>query len=60
MRPAEAWHARVVVKGPRVFGAEQLDKLCELPLAVLKATKKGVLGLLTPVHVILLTMVIFA
>ena len=54
MRPAEAWHARVVARGLRVFGAEQLDKLCELPLAVLKATKRGVLGLLTPVNALLL------
>ncbi|RLI38665.1 hypothetical protein DRO60_02915 [Candidatus Bathyarchaeota archaeon] len=56
MRPAEAWHARVVAKGLRVFGAEQLDRLCGLPMAVLRATKRGVLGLLTPAHAALMAL----
>jgi len=40
----------------KVFGAEQLDKLCDLPSEVLKATKRGVLGILAPIHAALLAL----
>ena len=50
LRPAVVKWARVRAS-VKVFGKEQLDKLCELPVRGLRAAKKAVLSILLPVQV---------
>ena len=55
LRPAAVRWARVRTS-VRVFGEEQLDRLCELPVRGLRAAKKAVLSILLPVQVLLLAL----
>jgi len=54
MRPARLRWGIVEARGLRVFGAEQLKRLCELPLDSIRAVRNTAVCLLGPVHALLL------
>jgi len=56
LRPAVLKWAKVKM-ALKVFGEEQLEKLCEVPVRGLRTAKKSALGILLPIHLALLILV---
>jgi len=56
MRPARLRWGVAEARGLRVFGAEQLKRLCELPLGSIRAVRNMALGLLGPAQALLLVL----
>jgi len=56
MRPARLRWGVAEAKGLRVFGAEQLKRLCELPLGSIRAVRNMAFGLLGPALAFLLVL----
>ena len=56
MRPARLRWGIAEARGLRVFGAEQLKRLCDLPLGSIRAVRNMALGLLGPAQALLLVL----
>jgi len=53
MRPAVVRWATIEARGLKVFGAEQLERLCDLPVELMRAAKRYALATLAPAYVLL-------
>ncbi|HDJ25890.1 MAG TPA: DUF2070 family protein [Candidatus Bathyarchaeota archaeon] len=56
MRPATVRWAVVKAEGLKVFGAEQLDRLCDIPIELMRGAKKSSLLTLTPAYALLVAL----
>ena len=53
MRPAAVRWVSTKARGLKVFGAKQLDKLCDIPLELMRGAKKYAFLTLAPAYVLL-------